>query len=122
MLPIVKLLFLWIIGILILLFIEVSLEVLLAFTVIFSCFFIGFYFIGRHSFKYLENGLLILILLCVVQILNFHSSHVKEYGIYQNKEHQVLLKIKERYKETDNQFKYIVDLQAVFRHSLVPIN
>ena len=118
MLPIVKLLSLWIIGILILPFIEVSLEVLLVLTVIFSCIFIGFYSKGRHSFKHLENGLLVLILLCVVQILNFHSSQEKEYGVYQNKEHQVLLRVKERYKETAYQYKYIVELEALFQDSL----
>lgn len=122
MFPIVKILFLWIIGILILPFIQFSLGELLIFFAIFSCLFVALHFRRGHSFKFLENVLLVLILLTVVQLLNYHSSQEKYFNAYQNKEHKVLLKIKERYKQTDYQFKYIVDLQAVFRDSVVVIN
>jgi len=122
MFPIVKILFLWIIGILILPFIEISLEVLFVLIATFSCLFIGLYFKRGQSYKYLENVLLVLILLSAVQVLNDHRFRKKDFSVYQNKEHKVLLKIKERYKETDSQFRYIVELQVVFMDTLVSIN
>ena len=122
MFPIIKILFLWIIGILLTSFIDVSLVVLFVLIAIFSCLFVGLYFKRGYSFKYLENLLLVLILLTVVQVINFHSSQEKDFSAYLNKEHKVLLNIKERYKETDSQFRYIVELQAVFIDTLISIN
>ena len=118
MLPVVKFLFIWILGILILPYVDLSLAHIIGLMALCSILFLCLHFMPDRSFKHLENGLLIGLVLCVVMVLNFKPYQEKDYGMYHYKTHQVLIEIKECHKQTNSQYTYIVELDALVNDSV----
>ncbi len=121
MLPIVRILAFWILGILLIPVINCTYEALLCVTLITSVLFIGLYNIKSTPNKYAENLLLFIIVIGVIKLLNFHSQKTNDLSAYYNKESRVLIKVKERYKTTTYNCKYIVDLKAIQSDSVISI-
>lgn len=122
LLPIAKILFLWIVGILIFSICELSSEVLIITISTASLFFIIVYKKRRTASRYLEHALLVMILWSSVQIFYHENFHSNDFEVFQDKEHRVQVKIKERYKETTFRRTYIVELQQIIRDSVIVIN
>ncbi len=93
-LPVVKLIFIWILGILIIPYIALSLAHIIGLTALCSILFLCLHFMPTRSFKHLENGLFIVLVLCVVMVLNFKPYQEKDYGMYHYKTHQVLIEVR----------------------------
>lgn len=118
MLPVVKLLIVWILGIIFLPYIEVSMALVIGLTVLCSILFLCLHFLPARSFKHIENALLIVLVICVVMVLDYNCCQEKDYGMHHYKTHQVLIEVKECHKQTNNQYTYIVRLHAVVKDSI----
>jgi competence protein ComEC len=115
-----KILFLWILGIVLSSFVQASFTQWVLFLIALSILFTWIHV--KFRFMYLENLLLVLVLLCTVQILDGDCFGVDNDRRIGNGEYKVLLKVMERYGDSELQYKYIVNLQAVFCDSLVLVN
>ena len=113
MLPVVRILVLWIIGVLLIPFINCTYDVVLGIVILASLFFIGLCSVKSYSNKYTENLLLLIIVLGIVKLLSLHSDKAIDLSPYYNQENRVLIKVKERYKTSNYYHKYIVELSAV---------
>lgn len=118
MLPVVKFLLVWVLGILSLAYIEFSFELLMALTAAFSVLFLCLHLLPTRSFKHFEHGLLFVLILCVVQVLNYKTFHEKDFEMYHHKTHHVLIEVKECHKKTAQHFSYVVRLKAVVKDSV----
>lgn len=116
-----KILFFWILGILLSYFSQAFIIqwFWFWFFFVFSSIFLGLHFTQRRF--YLENLFLVLILLCSVQILDYNrGGDLKINNI--SGEYNVILKVKERYASSPNQYKYIVNLNAIISDSLLLVD
>ena len=122
MLPVFKFLLLWVLGILLLPYNPFdSLE--LGFLLIFSAlFFLVLSFIIKRGFKFLENLVLAFLVIGVVSFLGLINENPRAINLSNETKYSVILKVKERYKQTDYQNKYIVEVESVLGDSLIPIN
>lgn len=121
MLPVVRLLVLWIFSIVLIPHIDASKEVIW-FSVFLASLLFFFFFYLKFSFsKHLENTLLFIIVLGSVKLLSLNSQNSVDLSGYCNQENNVLLKVKERYKTSDYSHKYIVELRAVKSDSVITI-
>ena len=93
MLPGVKLLIVWILGIIFIPYIEVSLALVIGLTVLCSILFLCLHFLPTRSFKHLENALLIVLVFSVLMVLDYNRCQEKDYGMYHYKTHQVLIEV-----------------------------
>ena len=113
MLPIVRILALWILGVLSIPFIDYTYEVVLCIVLAVSLLFVMLFYTKSRSSKYAENLLLFIIVLGVVKLLSFYSQNTFDLSSYYNQDLKVLVRVKERYKTTDYHYKYVVDLKAI---------
>ena len=122
MLPVFKFLLLWVLGVLLLPYNPFdSLE--LGFLLIFSAlFFLVLSFIIKRGFKFLENLVLAFLVIGVVSFLGQINENPRAINLSNETKYSVILKVKERYKQTDYQNKYIVEVESVLGDSLIPIN
>ena len=122
MLPVFKFLLLWVLGVLLLPYNPFdSLE--LGFLLIFSAlFFLVLSFIIKRGFKFLENLVLAFLVIVVVSFLCLINENPRAINLSNETKYSVILKVKERYKQTDYQNKYIVEVESVLGDSLIPIN
>ena len=122
MLPVFKFLLLWVLGVLLLPYNPFdSLE--LGFLLIFSAlFFLVLSFIIKRGFKFLENLVLAFLVIGVVSFLGLINENPRVINLSNETKYSVILKVKERYKQTDYQNKYIVEVESVLGDSLIPIN
>jgi hypothetical protein len=121
MLPVVRILVLWILGVLLIPFINCTYDVVLGIVILASLFFIGQCSVKSYSNKYTENLLLMIIVLGIVKLLNLNSDKTIDLSPYYNLENRVLIKVKERYKTSNYYHKYIVELSAIKGDSTLPI-
>ena len=121
MLPVFKFLLLWVLGVLLLPYNPFdSLE--LGFLLIFSAlFFLVLSFIIKRGFKFLENLVLAFLVIGVVSFLGLINENPRAINLSNETKYSVILKVKERYKQTDYQNKYIVEVESVLGDSLIPI-
>ena len=122
MLPVFKFLLLWVLGVLLLPYNPFdSLES--GFLLIFSAlFFLVLSFIIKRGFKFLENLVLAFLVIGVVSFLGQINENPRAINLSNETKYSVILKVKERYKQTDYQNKYIVEVESVLGDSLIPIN
>lgn len=121
MLPIIKILFLWIIGVLLIPLNPFELFENAFVLVIVALLFLLFNKLSVKS-KYLGNCLSSLMVILVVQLLTINNSETLNKYLPENAEHTVVLQIIELYKQTEYQNKYIVRVEALVGDSLKYIN
>ena len=117
MLPVVKLLIVWILGIIFLPYIEVSMALVIGLTVLCSYFFWCLHFLPARSFKHIENALIVLVI-CVVMVLDYNCCQRKGLCVCIIIKHIRFLMRLECHKQTNNQYTYIVRLHAVVKDSI----
>ena len=118
--PTSKILFFWILGIVLSSVIQASLGLWILILVVFSSIFFWMYYTQRNF--YLENFILVCLLLCTVQVFKRDFGYDDTISNLQDENYEVLLKIKERYKNTNRTYSYVADLQAIFSDSTYVIN
>ena len=121
MLPVVRILAFWILGILLIPFINCTYDFVLSIVILSALFFVGLCSIISYSNKYTENLLLLIVVLGIVKLLSFNSQKTVDLSPYYIKDNKVLIKVKERYKTSNNHHKYIVELSAVKADSTLKI-
>lgn len=122
MLPILKILILWIIGILL---IQLNPFFPLELTTLLVVFAVLFFIVSLKkckNCKLIGNLLVVFLVVGVVQFLNFSTQDVSKQYLLQNTTQSVVLKVKELYKQTQFQNKYIVEVEAVLGDSITKVN
>lgn len=121
MLPVVRILAFWILGILLIPFINYTYDVVLGIVILAALFFVGLWSIKSYSNKYTENLLLLIVVLGIVKLLSCNFQKTVDLSPYYNQNNKVLIKVKERYKTSNYHHKYIVELSAVKADSALKI-
>lgn len=119
MLPIFKILFFWIVGILLLPFNPFTCAQLVIILILLACLFLFFHFSSSNATSILEHVTLVLFLIGIVFFVYSNlpaPNHVFQSG----KEYRVIVKVKERYKQTPSFTKYIVEVQSYYDEGTVP--
>ena len=122
MLSIFKILLLWIFGILLVpynpfTFIQLGFLLALASSLFLYC-----YFNFSFESKTLQNIVLVLFLVGVVSFLDKAQNLTTNESLKTDTEYTVLVKVKERYKQTNFLNKYIVEVQALYDDSILYVN
>ena len=121
MLPVVRMLAFWILGVLLIPFINCTYDVILGIVILASLFFVGLCSVKSYSTKYIENLVLLILVISIVKLLSLNSHQTVDLSPYYKQENKVLIKVKERYKTSNYYHKYIVELSAVKGKSTVSI-
>lgn len=113
MLPIFKILFFWIVAILLLPFNPFTYFQLIIILTLLACLFLYLHFCSSNATRVLEHVSLVFFLIGIVFF--FYSNLPNSNDVFQpGKEYRVIVKIKERYKQTPSLTKYIVELQSYY--------
>ena len=119
MLPIFKILFFWIVGILLLPFNPFTCAQLVIIIILLACLFLFFHFSSSNTTSILEHVTLVFFLVGIVFF--FYSNLPTPNQVLQSgKEYRVIVKVKERYKQTPSFTKYIVEVQSYYDEGTVP--
>ena len=119
MLPIFKILFFWIVGILLLPFNPFTCAQLVIILILLACLFLFFHFSSTNATSILEHVTLVLFLIGIVFFV--YSNLPAPNQVFQSgKEYRVIVKVKERYKQTPSFTKYIVEVQSYYDEGTVP--
>ena len=119
MLPIFKILFFWIVGILLLPFNPFTCFQLVIILILLACLFLFFHFSSSNTTSMLEHVTLVFFLVGIVFF--FYSNLPTPNQVLQSgKEYRVIVKVKERYKQTPSFTKYIVEVQSYYDEVAVP--
>lgn len=119
MLPIFKILFFWIVGILLLPFNPFTCAQLVIILILLACLFLFLHFSSSNATSMLEHVTLVFFLIGIVFF--FYSNLPAPNQVLQSgKEYQVIVKVKERYKQTPSFTKYIVEVQSYYDEGTIP--
>lgn len=121
MLPIVKVLLFWIACILLIANVDFNYEPTLSIVLVVFIGFVLAYYLKPIACKYVQNLLLVVLVVCTVKLFNTHFNRL-ELNSLCNQRQLVLLEVVERYKTTDYYHKYIVELKAVHTDSILNVS
>ena len=118
MLPVFKLLLLWVLGVLILPYNPFSSIEIGVFLLVLGMLFLGFTYYSNPKFKRLESLLIAVIIVGSVHFLRLNIEGSLSSGLVNNSVTSVVLKVKERYKQTEYHNKYIVEVETLCGDSI----
>jgi competence protein ComEC len=121
MLPVFKILFWWILGVLTFPYTPFNTLELGILVLVLSLCFLVLTFNEKLRFKNLENVLLGILVILLVQFSSKNIEDSTKSCLPENTIHSVVLKVQDRYKQTDYQNKYMVTVESFLGDSVSPV-
>ena len=117
MLPIFKILFFWIVGILFIPYNPFTFMQLGSLLVVVAILYLYTHFKTSFELKIVQNIVLVVFLIGAVSFLHKSKTLTTKEILKTDLEYTVLVKVKERYKQTNFLYKYIVELEVLYDDS-----
>ena len=121
MLPIFKILFFWIVGILLIPYNPFTFMQLGSILVVLASLYLYAHFKTSFELKIIQNIVLIVFLIATVSFLHKSKALATKEVLKTDLEYTVVVKVKERYKQTLSLNKYIVELELFYDDSTLAI-